>query len=145
MGELFVHPAEWKPLILERLIDFIRVHISAIGGITPAVKLAHLCDALGVRTAWHGPGDVSPVGHAANVHLDVACPNFGIQEWSGFTDAAREVFPGCPEENGGYAYPAEKPGLGVELDEKKAARFPSVGGLPEWTLARTPDGTSATP
>jgi mannonate dehydratase len=145
MGELFVHPAEWKPLILERLIDFIRVHISAIGGITPAVKLAHLCDSLGVRTAWHGPGDVSPVGHAANVHLDVACPNFGIQEWSGFTDAAREVFPGCPEESGGYAYPSEKPGLGVELDEQKAARFPYVGGLPPWTLARTPDGTSATP
>ncbi len=31
------------------------------------------------------------------------------------------------------------------IDEKKAARFPPVGGLPEWTLARTPDGTSARP
>jgi mannonate dehydratase len=145
MGELFVHPEEWRPLIVERLIDFIRVHLSAIGGITPAVKLAHLCGELGVRTAWHGPGDVSPVGHAANVHLDVACANFGIQEWSGFNEAVREVFPGCPEETGGYAYPGERPGLGVDLDEKKAAKYPYVGGLPGWTLARTPDGTSARP
>jgi mannonate dehydratase len=145
MGELFVHPAEWRPLIVERLIDFIRVHVSAIGGITPAVKLAHLCGEMGVRTAWHGPGDVSPVGHAANVHLDVAMPNFGIQEWSGFTDAAREVFPGCPEETGGYAYPGDRPGLGIDIDEKKAARYPYVGGLPQWTLARTPDGSPARP
>jgi mannonate dehydratase len=145
MGELFVHPGEWRPLIAERLIDFIRVHISAIGGITPAVKLAHLCAEFGVRTAWHGPGDVSPVGHAVNVHLDVSSPNFGIQEWCGFPDEVREVFPGCPEETGGYAYPGEGPGIGVEIDEKKALKYPFVGGLPEWTLARAPDGTSARP
>jgi mannonate dehydratase len=145
MGELFVHPEEWRPLVAGRLIDFIRVHISAIGGITPAVKLAHLCGEMDVRTAWHGPGDVSPVGHAANVHLDVAMPNFGIQEWSGLGDAVREVFPGCPKEIGGYAYPGERPGLGVDIDEKKASRYPPVGGLPGWTHARTPDGTSARP
>jgi mannonate dehydratase len=145
MGELFVHPAEWRPLIAERLIDFVRAHLSAIGGLTPAIKLAHLCGEFGVRTAWHGPGDVSPVGHAANVHLDVASPNFGIQEWCGFGDEVREVFPGCPEETGGYAYPNDRPGFGVDLDEKKAAKHPYIGGLPGWTLARTPDGTSARP
>ena len=41
-----------------------------------ARKVAALAEFFGVRTAWHGPGDVSPVGHAANVHLDLACPNF---------------------------------------------------------------------
>ena len=80
MGELFVNQPEWEPLIKERLIDFIRVHISAIGGLTPARKLAAFCEFFGVRTAWHGPGDVSPVGHAANLHLDLASTNFGIQE-----------------------------------------------------------------
>ena len=145
MGELFNNPTEWMPLVSGRLIDFIRVHLSAIGGITPAIKLAHLSDAFGVRTAWHGPGDVSPVGHAANVHLDVAMPNFGIQEWSGFDDALREVFPGLPEERAGYAYPNDRPGLGVDLDEKAAARFPPVGGLPSWTMTRTPDGTAVRP
>jgi mannonate dehydratase len=145
MGELFVHPQEWLPLISERLIDFIRVHISAIGGITPTKKLAVLCEAFGIRTAWHGPGDVSPVGHAANLHLDISSPNFGVQEWYAFTEAEREVFPGCPEVRKGYAYISDKPGLGIEMDELKAAQYPPHAELPAWTLARRPDGTAARP
>jgi len=97
MGELFVNVNEYLPLIRDRLIDFIRVHISDIGGITPARKLAALCEYFGVRTAWHGPGDVSPVGHAANVHLDLAVYNFGIQERTVFPERTQEVFPGCHE------------------------------------------------
>ncbi|MDR1828554.1 MAG: bifunctional D-altronate/D-mannonate dehydratase, partial [Methylobacteriaceae bacterium] len=97
MGELFNNPAEWMPLITNRLIDFIRVHVTQIGGITPAKKLSALCDSFGIRTAWHGPHDVSPVGHAANVHLDVSNPNFGIREWRNPGAVNREVFPGTPE------------------------------------------------
>ncbi|MDD2440664.1 MAG: enolase C-terminal domain-like protein [Eubacteriales bacterium] len=145
MGELFNNPREWLPLIQERLIDFIRVHISQIGGITPAKKLAILCEAFGVRTAWHGPGDVSPVGHAANVHLDVASHNFGIQEWSGLSERLQEVFPGCPQVRDGFVYPNDAPGLGIDLDEKQAARYPCDNRLPQWTLARLPDGTSVRP
>ncbi|CAG5081763.1 Enolase 2-phosphoglycerate dehydratase, Mandelate racemase/muconate lactonizing enzyme [Thermobacillus xylanilyticus] len=145
MGELFVHPQEWMPLIREQLIDFIRVHVSAIGGLTPARKLAVLCESFGVRTAWHGPGDVSPVGHAANLHLDLSSWNFGIQEWYGPSDVIREVFPGCPEVRGGYAYVNDKPGLGIDIDEKKAAKYPCRNELPAWTLARRPDGTAARP
>jgi mannonate dehydratase len=145
MGELFNHPHEWTPLIVNRLIDFIRVHISQVGGITPAKKIAVLSESFGVRTAWHGPGDVSPVGHAANLHLDVSSPNFGIQEWSGITDALREVFPGCPEVEDGYAYLNDKPGLGIDIDEEKAAKYPISNELPKWTLTRTPDGTSVRP
>ncbi|MCL1796220.1 MAG: starvation-sensing protein RspA [Clostridia bacterium] len=141
MGELFNNPREWTPLIANKLIDYIRVHISQIGGITPARKLAAFCEAFGVRTAWHGPGDVSPVGHAANVHLDVACWNFGIQEWSGFTQCSLDVFPGSPELRGGYAYPNGRPGLGIDIDEKLAARFPCDDALPTWTNCRRPDGT----
>ena len=63
---------ECLPLISDRLIDFIRIHISQIGGLTPARKVAALCEFFGVRTAWHGPGDVSPVGHAAQLALDLA-------------------------------------------------------------------------
>lgn len=145
MGELFTHPLEWKPLVVNRLIDFIRCHISAIGGITPARKLATLCEAFGVRTAWHGPGDVSPVGHAANIHLDVSCRNFGIQEWAGLADIEREIFPGCPEVRNGYVYPNDKPGLGIDVDETLAAKYPCSEGIPDWTLARAPDGTPMFP
>jgi len=145
MGELFTHSAEWMPLITNRLIDFIRCHISAIGGITPARKLAATCEAFGIRTAWHGPGDVSPVGHAANVHLDISCPNFGIQEWSGFSEAERDVFPGCPEVRNGYVYVSDKPGLGVDIDENLAAKYPCPEGYPDWTLTRNPDGSACCP
>jgi mannonate dehydratase len=145
MGELFVNQREWMPLVSEGLIDFTRAHISAIGGITPARKMATYCELHSVRTAWHGPGDVSPVGHAANLHLDLASPNFGIQEFSGFPDALREVFPGCPEVREGYMYPNDKPGLGIDIDEELAAKYPCEDFLDAWTLARTPDGTSARP
>ena len=124
MGELFTHPLEWRPLIVNQLIDYIRVHISDIGGITPALKLARLCEAFNVRTAFHGPGDVSPIGHAANVHIDVHVHNFGVQEFSGFNEVLEEVFPGCPQVREGYIYPNEGPGLGIDIDETKAAKYP---------------------
>jgi mannonate dehydratase len=144
-GELFTHPQEWLPLVSQRLIDFIRVHVSAIGGLTPARKLAALCEAFGVRTAWHGPADTSPVGHAANLHLDLACHNFGIQEWCGFPPQVEAVFPGCPSAKDGYLYASAAPGLGIDIDEQAAAKFPCREGPDLWTLTRTPDGTPARP
>lgn len=145
MGELFVNPTEWLPLVTGRLIDFTRAHISAIGGITPARKMAAVCELHSVRTAWHGPGDVSPVGHAANLHLDLAAPNFGVQECYFFPDAVREVFPGTPEIRGGFMYPNALPGLGIDVDEAQAARYPCEDFLDDWTVARLPDGTPARP
>lgn len=148
MGELFNNAHEWLPLVSERLIDFIRIHISQIGGISPARKVAALCECFAVRTAWHGPGDVSPVGHAANVHLGLACHNFGIQEGREFTQEEQDAFPGCPVIKDGYFYVNEKPGLGVDLDEKVAARFP-IGDDPpfdmRWGNVRKRDGTVVKP
>jgi mannonate dehydratase len=71
--------------------------------------------------------------------------NFGIQEYTPVNDALMEVFPGCPEIDRGYAYLSDRPGLGVDIDEEKAKRFPVTGGLPDWTNARLPDGTAARP
>jgi mannonate dehydratase len=145
MGELHNNPLEWRPLIAEQLIDFIRAHISQLGGLTPARKLAALCEAFGVRTAWHGPGDVSPIGHAANLHLDLACHNFGIQEVINFSEALYEVFPGSPELRNGYVWANDKPGWGVDIDEEKAAKYPITVVPIEWTQSRWPDGTLWTP
>ncbi len=124
MGELFNSPHEWTPLLSERLIDFVRVHLSQAGGLTPCRKMTAMAELLGVKTAWHGPGDVSPVGHACNVALDLACTNFGIQEWSAFGETTREVFSGCPELRDGYLYANEAPGWGIEVDERAAAKYP---------------------
>ncbi len=144
-GELYNNPKEWDFLIKERLIDFIRCHISQIGGITPAKKLAVLAEAFGIRTAWHGPGDVSPVGHAANIHLDLSAPNFGIQEWCGFTDISYEMFPGMPELKNGFVWANDKPGLGVEFNEELAKKYPATHTVTTWTQTRFPDGTMHTP
>ncbi|MHC4176110.1 MAG: enolase C-terminal domain-like protein [Planctomycetota bacterium] len=148
MGELFNNPNEWVGLISGRLIDFIRVHISQVGGLTMARKIAALCEFFSVRTAWHGPGDVSPVGHAANVHLDLAVPNFGIQEARHFSRAEQDVFPGCPELDRGYYTVSDRPGLGIGLNEKLAARFPIEDDPPfdfDWGTLRRRDGTSVKP
>jgi mannonate dehydratase len=148
MGELFNNPNEYLPLISNRLIDFIRIHLSQIGGLTMARKVATLCEFFGVRTAWHGPGDVSPVGHAANVHLDLACPNFGIQEGREFTQAEQDVFPGCPVLRDGAYHVSDRPGLGIDLDERLAARFPITDDPPfdlRWGNLRRRDGTSVRP
>jgi mannonate dehydratase len=123
MGELFNSPHEWTPLISERLIDFIRLHVSQAGGLTPCRKIAAMGEIFGVRTSWHGPADVSPVGHAANLALDLSCTNFGIQEWSGFNDAALEIFHGVPQLRNGYLYANEAPGWGIEIDEAAAAKY----------------------
>jgi len=146
MGELFNNPHEWMDLISERLIDFIRVHISQIGGITPAMKIARLCEWFNVRTAWHGPGDVSPVGHAANAHIDLAVWNFGIQERVIFSQQLQDIFPGCPEIRNGYMYVNEAPGLGVDIDEKLAAKVKARGpGEGIWRPVRRGDGTTVRP
>lgn len=145
MGELFNNPHEWRTLITDQLIDFVRMHISQIGGITPAVKATALADTFGIRTAWHGPGDTSPVGHAANLHLDVWAPNFGIQEWYLPTELDYEMFPGLPQVEAGYLYPNDQPGLGIDIDEDLAAEHPCAEIVEEWTQTRLPDGSPARP
>lgn len=157
-GELFNNPAEWRGLIANQLIDYIRCHLSQVGGLTPARKLQIFAAQFGVRTAWHGPGDMCPVAHAANIHLDLAAENFGIQEWSGTEppnfviqqlkgprDALLEVFPGTLVEDHGYVYPNGKPGLGVDLNEKAAAKFPCEASVTTWTRTRRQDGSLQAP
>ena len=149
MGELFNSPHEWTPLIQERLIDYIRVHVSQAGGFTPSRKIALLAEAYGVMTAWHQPGDLSPVGLMANVTLDLVSYNFGIQEWGSTNQRVQEIFSGCAEMKDAYLWVSEKPGWGIEVDEKLAAKFPfsdTGTGLRKglnggWTDLRLPDGT----
>lgn len=147
MGELYVNQAEYVPLIRDQLIDFIRIHVSDIGGLSMARKLAAFCEFFGVRTAWHGPGDASPVAHAANLQLDLSVPNFGIQESYLFPERTREVFPGCPEIREGMMWSNQQPGLGIDLDEEAAAKYPFPdhplnGG---WPPVRQRDGTVIRP
>jgi mannonate dehydratase len=121
MGELFINPHEYLPLIQEQLIDYLRIRVSKAGGITPARKIAALCEFYGVHTAWQEGGDNDPVNQAAAMHLDLAIWNFGIQEENHFRPEELEAFPGHAVLEHGYLYPNDQPGLGLDLDEAKAA------------------------
>jgi mannonate dehydratase len=140
-GELFVNPQEWKPLIENRLIDFIRCHITCIGGFTPALKLARFCESFNVDTAWHGPAAVSPIAHSAHGHLDLATWNFGIQEYAYQSGPLLDVFPGTPTVENGFMIINEAPGWGVEVNEKEAARYPIPETYGNMQPERLRDGT----
>jgi mannonate dehydratase len=143
MGELFNNINEFKMPMVNRWFDFIRVHVSQVGGITPAMKIARLGEWFNIRTAFHGPADVSPVGHAAHAHIDLAVWNFGIQEAVHFSDKLQSVFSGCPTMNNGYMSVNEVPGIGVEINEKEAAKYP-ISTKSNWQVRKS-DGTIIKP
>ena len=123
-GELFNTMDQLLPLLERRLVDYIRLDISHFGGITPLRKAAYTAAAYGVQTAFHGPGDISPLAHAAQFHLDLHVPNFGIQETLRFDPRLSEVFEWRPVSEEGYLSIEDRPGLGVGVDEAKARAFP---------------------
>lgn len=120
MGELFISPHEWTPLITERLIDFVRVRVSKGGGITQCRKIATLCEWFGVQTAWQEGGDNDPVNQMAAVHLDLSSTSFGVQEENHFSAQEYDLCPGYARLEGGYLYANEAPGLGIDVDEAAA-------------------------
>jgi mannonate dehydratase len=143
MGELFTDVNEYALPISRHEIDFVRCHITSIGGLTPAIRLSHLAELFGVKTAWHGPADLSPIGHAANAALGISAMNFGIHEHSQPGEATREVFPGSLVMSGGRIVPSDAPGWGIEFDEQQAANHEPVSPTERSFLEfrRRADGT----
>jgi len=124
VGEVFNSIWDCKQLIEEQLIDYIRATVTHAGGITHLRRIAALADLYNVRTGCHGPTDLSPVCMGAALHFDVSIPNFGIQEWMHHAKETDEVFPHTYSYRDGALHPGEGPGLGVEIDEKLAAKYP---------------------
>jgi mannonate dehydratase len=50
-GQLFVNRNEWVPLVANRWIDFLRIHVSAVGGLNMVRKMAACCEFFNVRTS----------------------------------------------------------------------------------------------
>jgi mannonate dehydratase len=142
VGEQIASVTDAVRLIRDGCVDLLRLHTSAVGGLTPTRKLVALAELLGVRTAFHSPGDISPVGVAANLAVDVSTPAFGYQESHAYNEATHAVFPGTPVVHDGYLTPSASPGWGVDLDEQAAARFPpDKFRFERWAAqVRRPDG-----
>jgi mannonate dehydratase len=147
VGEVFSHPLEYVPLVTERLIDFARCRVSAIGGITQAKKLAVLCEFFGCKTAFQEGGENDPVNQLAAYHVDISSTAFGIQEENAFPPSVHEMMPGCAEIRKGYLYGSGKPGLGIDIREEIAAKHP-LGEIRDggtYRLDRTLEGAVVRP
>ena len=121
IGEVFNSVHDYQTLITERLIDYVRSSATHAGGITGLRQIMAFAAVYGIRSGFHGPTDVSPVGMAANLHLGLAIHNFGIQEYMPHSETTLSVFRTSYRFADGLLHPGEAPGLGVELDEEAAA------------------------
>ena len=124
IGEVFNTVWDYQTLIREQLIDYVRSAVTHTGGISAMRKLMDLAAQYQIKSGIHGPTDISPVGMAAALHLDLAIHNFGIQEYMQHGPLTNEVFRQSFTFEDGYLHPGAQPGLGVELDEEAAGRFP---------------------
>jgi mannonate dehydratase len=139
VGEVFNSIHDCRTLIQEQLIDYIRTTVVHAGGLSHMRKIASLAELHGVRTGSHGATDLSPVCLAAALHFDLSVHNFGIQEYMPHSDETEQVFSHAYTFADGMMHPGDAPGLGVEMDEARAATFPYQRAyLP---VARLLDGT----
>jgi len=124
VGEVFNVIQDCQQLIQEQLIDYIRTTVVHAGGITHLKRIANLAELYQVRTGSHGATDLSPVCMAAALHFDLSVHNFGIQEYMKHSEETDKVFPHAYSFEGGYMHPGDKAGLGVDIDEALAAKYP---------------------
>lgn len=124
VGEIFSSIWDAKDLIQNQLIDYIRATVVHAGGISHLKKLAAFADIYNVKTGCHGATDLSPVCMAAALHFDISIPNFGVQEYMRHTEETDAVFPHGYSFDNGYLMVPEAPGLGVDIDEALAAKYP---------------------
>lgn len=139
VGEVFNTLWDAHTLISEMLIDYIRTSVVRGGGISHMKKVASFAEIYQVKTGFHGATDLSPVTMAAALHLDISISNFGIQEHMPHSEETEEVFPHAYGFDEGFMVPGEAPGLGVDIDEEKAKKYPYERAcLP---VSRKEDGT----
>jgi mannonate dehydratase len=124
VGEVFNSIHDCQQLIQEQLIDYIRTTVVHAGGISHLRKIASLAELYQVRTGSHGATDLSPVCMAAALHFDLSVHNFGIQEYMRHSEETDRVFPHSYSFSGGMMHPGEAPGLGVDIDESLACKYP---------------------
>lgn len=126
---------DYKTLVREDLIDYIRADLINCGGISSMRKIAAYGEAHCVEMAPHLLP--SGAGMMAALHVDMATPNFLVQEdrYYGAEDPHLETDMRYKD---GYVTLGDSPGLGLILDESKCSLVCAAeGDHPYW---KRPDG-----
>ena len=126
-GEQWATKWSFRQVIEEELINYARIDLCIVGGITEALKVARWCETHYIKLAPHNP--LGPVSTAACLHLDLASDNFGVQECPRVPGTTMtDLFPVQVPFEKGYLLPPERPGLGIEFDESVLAKYPYEPG-----------------
>ena len=138
-GEQFGVRWEFNEMIEKNLIDYARVTIPNVGGITEFMKIAALCETHTVGLIPHFTG---PVAVAALVHALSVFSGPVLMEMAGVGKRPAPHLPQSYEFRDGKLWPNARPGLGVEFDPKAAqltseitAHYAPIPGL------HRPDGS----
>jgi mannonate dehydratase len=124
IGEVFNTIWDYRELFEEQLIDYVRSPVTHAGGITALRRIFDYASVYQIKSGVHGPTDVSPVGLAAAIHLGIAIPNFGIQEYMKQSAETDELFRPQYRFEDGLLIPSDVPGLGVDYDDAVSAAYP---------------------
>jgi galactonate dehydratase len=114
-GEEWGTRADFHPLVEQRDIDFARVSLPNVGGITEMLKIMALCDTHKVGIVPHF---TSPIATAAHMHTMIAFPGQVLMEFN-LHDRKVAYAPELVEFRNGKVWPNDRPGLGVTVDEKQ--------------------------
>jgi galactonate dehydratase len=138
-GERHVTKYPFAEMCARHLVDYVQPDVVHCGGILEMKKIATLADAFRVQLAPHNPQ--SEVSTIASMHVMASTPNAAILEiGSGQSPKWKELFyGGAVGFRNGYADLPDRPGLGIDLDEKAAAKYPYKPK--DWRSHRFPDGS----
>jgi len=138
-GERLCSRYDFAPLCSERLVDVIMPDVVHVGGISEMRKIAALAECFRVDVSPHNPQ--SEVSTLASLHVCACTPNAHLLEIGSGQDPFWQdlFFGGLFKHDRGYAELPEKPGLGIDLDEKVAAKFPYQEK--DFKSLRFPDGS----
>ncbi|MDW7661910.1 MAG: galactonate dehydratase [Bacillota bacterium] len=140
-GERFHTPQEFVQLLNKKAVHYVRPDVCMCGGITGAKKIAAIAEAYDAMVVPHNP--LSPVSTAACIQIAASIPNFALQEYPGDDRAsATERYIAAKTDDKdrsfcqanvvketlickeGFILIPDKPGIGVELAEGVAERYP---------------------
>lgn len=119
-GEVLYGVAGFAPLVRDKTVNVIMPDVKHCGGLLELVRIAAIAETEGVTVAPHNPS--GPISTAASAQVCTVIRNFDLLEfqwgeadWRGDLLTPPERF-----ENGTYRV-TDRPGFGVELDDKVAA------------------------